>query len=74
MKIDAICVDERGTQATILVDLDYVQDTESLKIWIEEELYIWCMKGEKSFDRKNFVVVNWNELVKEMEEIYGPCD
>jgi len=74
MKIDAICIDKNGTQAEVSVDLDYVADTDALRHWIEEELYGWSMENKKSFDTSDFVVMNWNDVVKEMEDMYGPCD
>lgn len=74
MKIDAICVDKSGTQAEVTVDLDYVDGQDVLRHWLEEELYSWSMEHGKSFDTSNFVVLNWNDLVKEIENWYGTCD
>ena len=74
MKIDAICVDKSGIQAEVTVDLDYVDGQDVLRHWLEEELYSWSMKHGKSFDTSDFVVLNWNDLVKEIENWYGTCD
>ena len=74
MKIDAICVDKSGTQAEVTVDLDYVDGQDVLRHWLEEELYSWSMKHEKSFDTGDFAVLNWNDLVKEIENLYGTCN
>lgn len=74
MKIDAECIDKRGTAATVLVDLDYVSDEDELKTWILEELNIWETKNSQCFDTWNFVVSNWDDIVKEMEDMYGTCD
>ena len=74
MKIDAICVDKSGTQAEVTVDLDYVDDQDVLRHWLEEELYSWSMKNKKSFDTNDFVVLNWDDIVKEMEDWYGTCN
>lgn len=74
MKIDAICVDRNGVEATVSVDLDYVQDSDGLQHWIEEELYGWSLINQADFDRWDFVVTNWNDIIEEMEDIYGPCD
>lgn len=74
MKIDAICVDKSGTQAEVTVDLDYVDGQDVLRHWLEEELYSWSMKHGKSFDTADFAVLNWNDLVKEIENSYGTCN
>ena len=74
MKIDAICVDKSGTQAEVTVDLDYVSDADALRHWIDEELYGWSMEHKKSFDTSDFVVLNWDDVVKEMEDWYGTCN
>ena len=74
MKIDAICIDKNGTKAEVSIDLDYVADTDALRHWIEEELYEWSMENKKSFNTSDFVVMNWNDVVKEVEDMYGPCD
>lgn len=72
MKIDAECVDERGTTASVSVDLDYVTDEEEAKNWILQELYQWCLeKKKKSFDTGNFVVSNWNEVIEEVRRTYA---
>ena len=71
MKIDAECVDERGTTASVSVDLDYVTDEEEAKNWILQELYQWCLEKKKSFDTGNFVVSNWNEVVEEVRRTYA---
>ena len=74
MKIDAICVDKSGTQAEVTVDLDYVDGQDVLRHWLEEELYSWSMKHDKSFDTGDFAVLNWNDLVQEIENLYGTCN
>lgn len=74
MKIDAICVDKSGVQAEVVVDLDYVDDQDVLRHWLEEELYCWSMKHKKSFDMSDFVVLNWNDLVEKIENLHGTCD
>lgn len=71
MKIDAECVDERGTTASVSVDLDYVTDEEEAKNWILQELYQWCLEKKKSFDTRNFVVSNWNEVIEEVRRTYA---
>ncbi len=74
MKIDATCIDRNGVTAVVSVDLDYVQDTDGLRHWIEEELYGWSLVNKENFDTLDFVVSNWDDIIKEMEDIYGPCD
>lgn len=71
MKIDAECVDERGTTASVSVDLDYVTDEEEAKDWVLQELYQWSLREKRSFDTRNFVVSNWNEVIEEVRRIYG---
>lgn len=74
MKIDATCIDRNGVTAVVSVDLDYVQDTDGLRHWIEEELYSWSLVNKENFDTWDFVVSNWDDIIKEIEDIYGPCD
>lgn len=74
MKIDATCIDRNGVTAVVSVDLDYVQDTDGLRHWIEEELYGWSLMNKENFDTWDFVVSNWDDIIKEIEDIYGPCD
>lgn len=71
MKIDATCIDEQGREATVSVDLDYVSDEEEAREWILEELYTKCLKNAKSFDTRNFVVSNWDNLIKEVRREYA---
>ena len=71
MKIDAECVDERGTTASVSVDLDYVTDEEEAKNWILQELYQWCLEKKRSFDTRNFVVSNWDEVIEEVSRTYA---
>lgn len=71
MKIDAECVDERGTTASVSVDLDYVTNEEEAKEWILQELYQWSLEKKKSFDTERFAVSNWNEVIEEVRRIYG---
>ena len=71
MKIDAECVDECGTTASVSVDLDYVTDEEEAKDWVLQELYQWSLREKRSFDTRNFVVSNWNEVIEEVRRIYG---
>ena len=71
MKIDANCVDEQGRETTVSVDLDYVSDEEEARSWILEELYAKCLKDAKSFDTRNFVVSNWDEVIEEVRRAYA---
>ena len=71
MKIDAECVDERGTTASVSVDLDYVTNEEEARDWVLQELYQWSLEKKRSFDTRNFVVSNWNEVIEEVRRIYG---
>ncbi len=71
MKIDAECVDEQGTKASVSVDLDYVTDEEEARDWILQELYQWSLEKKRSFDTERFVVTNWNEVIEEVRRIYG---
>jgi len=71
MKIDAECVDEQGTKASVSVDLDYVTDEEEARDWILQELYQWSLEKKRSFDTERFVVTNWNEVIEEVRKIYG---
>lgn len=67
MKIDAECVDRNGVKAEVTVDLDYVSDVGEVKTWLENELYTWSLKNKTDFDTTDFVVTNWDEIIKEVE-------
>ena len=67
MKIDAECVDRNGVKAEVTVDLDYVSDSDEVKTWLENELYTWSLKNKTDFDTIDFVVTNWDEIIKEVE-------
>lgn len=67
MKIDAECVDRNGVKAEVTVDLDYVSDADGVKTWLENELYTWSLKNKTDFDTMDFVVTNWDEIIKEAE-------
>lgn len=67
MKIDAECVDRNGVKAEVTVDLDYVSDADEVRTWLENELYTWSLKNKTSFDTIDFVVTNWDEIIKEVE-------
>lgn len=67
MKIDAECVDRNGVTAEVTVDLDYVSDADEVKTWLENELYAWSLKNKTDFDTIDFVVTNWDEIIKEVE-------
>jgi len=67
MKIDAECVDRNGVKAEVTVDLDYVSDGDEVKTWLENELYTWSLKNKTDFDTMDFVVTNWDEIIKEVE-------
>lgn len=71
MKIDANCVDEQGRETTVSVDLDYVTDEEEAKNWILQELYQWSLEKKRSFDTRNFVVSNWDEVIEEVRRAYA---
>ena len=71
MKIDAECVDEQGTKASVSVDLDYVTDEEEARDWILQELYQWSLEKKRNFDTERFVVTNWNEIIEEVRKMYG---
>ena len=70
MKIDAECVDRNGVKAEVTVDLDYVSDGDEVKTWLENELYTWSLKNKTNFDTIDFVVTNWDEIIKEVEGGY----
>lgn len=70
MKIDAECVDRNGVKAEVTVDLDYVSDGDEVKTWLENELYTWSLKNKTDFDTIDFVVTNWDEIIKEVEGGY----
>ena len=67
MKIDAECVDRNGVKAEVTVDLDYVSDADEARTWLENELYTWSLKNKTDFDTIDFVVTNWDEIIKEVE-------
>ena len=67
MKIDAECVDRNGVKAEVTVDLDYVSDGDEARTWLENELYTWSLKNKTDFDTIDFVVTNWDEIIKEVE-------
>lgn len=67
MKIDAECVDRNGVKAEVTVDLDYVSDADEVRTWLENELYTWSLKNKTDFDTMDFVVTNWDEIIKEVE-------
>ena len=67
MKIDAECVDRNGVTAEVTIDLDYVSDADEVKTWLENELYTWSLKNKTDFDTIDFVVTNWDEIIKEVE-------
>lgn len=71
MKIDAECVNERGTTASVSVDLDYVTNEEEARDWVLQELYHWSLEKKRSFDTRNFVVSNWNEVIEEIRRTYA---
>ena len=61
MKIDAICKDAHGAEATVVVDLDYV-DTGSY-----DEVHEWCAnelheEQLNRFDAYNFDIINYDEI------------
>ena len=64
MKVDAICKDVHGVEATVVVDLDYVNvdDYNDVKIYCENELF---EDRRHCFDILDFEVVNYSSL-KEM--------
>ena len=68
MKIDAICVDRNDVKAEVTVDLDYVSSVDQIKTWLENELYVWALKNKTDFDTMDFVVTNWDEVAKAVEE------
>lgn len=70
MKIDAECIDRNGVKAEVTVDLDYVSDADEVKTWLENELYTWSLKNKADFDTIDFVVTNWDEIIREVE---GGC-
>ena len=68
MKIDAECIDKNGVKAEVTIDLDYIADVDGARIWLENELYVWSLKNKTSFDTLDFVVMNWDDIIKEVEE------
>ena len=61
MKVDAICKDAHGTEATVAVDLDYVSvdDYNEVKTYCENELF---EKQHHRFDSLHFEVTNYSSL------------
>ena len=61
MKVDAICKDVHGTEATVAVDLDYVSvdDYNEVKTYCENELF---EKQRHHFDSLDFEVINYSSL------------
>ena len=61
MKVDAICKDAHGTEATVIVDLDYVNvdDQNEVKTYCEKELF---EKHRHDFDSLDFKVINYSSL------------
>ena len=64
MKVDAICKDIHGVEATVVVDLDYVNvdDYNEVKTYCENELF---EDRRHCFDILDFEVTNYSSL-KEM--------
>ena len=64
MKVDAICKDVHGVEATVVVDLDYVNvdDYIDVKTYCENELF---EDRRHCFDILDFEVINYSSL-KEM--------
>lgn len=67
MKIDVECVDRNGVKAEVTIDLDYVSDADEARAWIENELYTWSLKSQTSFDTTDFVVLEWDKVIEEVE-------
>lgn len=65
-KIDAHCIDERGTEAVVTLDLETVETVEELESVLADELYRWIYMHGTGFDTINFVVTNWNEILEEL--------
>ena len=61
MKVDAICKDVHGAEATVAVDLDYVNvdDYNEVKTYCENELF---EKQHHRFDSLHFEVTNYSSL------------
>ena len=61
MKVDAICKDVHGAEATVTVDLDYVNvdDYNEVKTYCENELF---EKQRNRFDSLDFEVANYSSL------------
>ena len=61
MKVDAICKDVHGAEATVAVDLDYVNvnDYNEVKTYCENELF---EKQRNRFDSLDFEVANYSSL------------
>ena len=61
MKVDAICKDAHGTEATVIVDLDYVNadDYNEVKTYCENELF---EEHRHHFDILDFEVTNYSSL------------
>ena len=61
MKVDAICKDVNGAEATVMVDLDYVNvdDYNEVKTYCENELF---EKQHHRFDSLHFEVTNYSSI------------
>ena len=61
MKVDAICKDVHGVEATVVVDLDYVNvdDYNEVKTYCENELF---EKQHYHFDSLDFKVINYSSI------------
>ena len=63
MKVDAICKDKHGNEATVVVDLDYVNVSsyDDIKNWCENELE----DRRHCFDVLDFSVTNYDDITSE---------
>lgn len=63
MKIDAICKDSHGNEATVIVDLDYIDitDYDDVKTWCEN----WLFDQRHRFDILDFSISNYDSLLQE---------
>ena len=61
MKVDAICKDAHGNEATVIVDLDYVNadDYNEVKTYCENELF---EEQRHRFDILDFEVTNYSSF------------
>ena len=70
MKVDAICRDSAGNEATVLLDLDYVDpsDLHEVRAYCENELF----DQKHRFNILDFNVVNYEDIyidwIREQEE------